>query len=137
MGIASFIKQIVEALFCDVTPLHMKRGKDPIGKHEASQRARITFSHALSFTTHRLSAELEVDVIGIFMVVVDFKGVLVKSSSWLRRGGNSSSQTFLWSLNLEFFENFAIMAFVGPLWQIGILCLCLVVVVVFSGGGCV
>ena len=57
----------------------MKRGKDPIRKHEASQGARIIFSHAPSFTTHRWSAEEDEDVIGVVMVVVDFKGVLVKS----------------------------------------------------------
>ena len=54
----------------------MKRGKDPIWKHEASRAARITFSHAASFTTHRLSAEEDVEVIGIFYGFGLFKGVL-------------------------------------------------------------
>ena len=71
-----YLRCLLVAARCDdESPLLMKRGKDPIWKHEDSLRARITFSHALSFTTHRLSAEVDVDVRGVFMVY-DLSGVL-------------------------------------------------------------
>ena len=89
-----YLRCLLVAARCDdESPLLMKRGKDPIWKHEASLRARITFSHALSFTTHLLSAEEDVEVIGIFYGYWFNRHFVVLA--WLRRGENSSSQTLM------------------------------------------
>ena len=86
-----YLRCLLVAARCDdESPLLMKRGKDPIWKHEASLRARITFSHALSFTTHRLSAEEDVEFISVF-IIVNLRGVVYLALLGSRE--NSISQT--------------------------------------------